>query len=52
MLVCASGLTTITVKPSVSGADVVTVPTVQRPVVRSYVPWLGAADTNVTPRGS
>ena len=36
---------------SVRAAAVSTVPTVQRPVTGSYVPWLGVADTKVRPAG-
>src|SRR5262245_58259533 len=48
----ASGLDTTAWISRVRGLAVVTVPTVQTPVLLLYVPWLGAADTNVSPIGS
>ena len=51
VFVTGFGLTTVPLKASVGGADVVTVPTVQSPVALLYVPWLGTADTNDTPAG-
>ena len=33
-------------RSKVKGVNVVTVPAVHTPVVLSYVPWLGVADTN------
>src|SRR5262245_37369916 len=51
VLICWLGLTMMTFKTSVCGADAATVPTLQRPVVLSYVPCLGIADTNDRPLG-
>src|SRR5581483_489919 len=47
----ASGLMTVARMSSVCGTVVVTVPTVQRPVLLSYAPT-GVADTKLRPAGS
>src|SRR5262245_16343603 len=48
----AAGLITVAWMSRVCGTVVVTVPTVQTPLVLSYEPWLGVADTKVSPAGS
>ena len=52
VLVCAAALITVAWNCKVCGVTVVTVPTVQTPVAALYAPWLGAADTNVSPAGN
>src|SRR6516165_6213221 len=52
VLVTAFGLATRAVNTRVWATDGSTVPTVQRPDVPLYVPWLGEADTNVRPAGN
>src|SRR5262252_6288398 len=52
VFVWAEGLTTCARMVSVSGVAAGTVPTLHRPVVLSYVPRLGVADTKARPPGS
>jgi hypothetical protein len=52
VLVWATGLATVAWRSRVCGVVVVTVPTLQAPVALLYVPWLGVADTKVSPAGS
>ncbi len=52
MLAPGVGLTTFARIISVCGVKIVTVPTTQVPLAGSYVPWLGAAETNDRPAGS
>src|SRR5262245_33327369 len=52
VLVCAPGLATVAVMDRVWRTPALTVPTAQVPVALVYVPWLGVADTKVSPAGS
>jgi hypothetical protein len=52
VFVCALGETTLATTRSVSAVPVLTVPTVHTPLIRTYLPRLGLADTNVSPAGS
>src|SRR5438876_160154 len=52
VLVSVLGLTTWARSCSVCGVAWTTVPTVQMPVALLYDPWLGLADTKLSPAGS
>src|SRR5262245_54020042 len=52
VLVAVAALATVAVRVRVCGVPGLTVPAVQTPVVLLYVPWLGLAETKVSPAGS
>src|SRR5262249_30156142 len=52
VLVAVFGLITCACRVSVAAAVVSTWPTVHKPVVALYPPWLGVADTSASPVGS